>query len=176
MITLRESVPTEALLKAWGDPEPKDKDGVSYFQRGDRAYYLPDADPPGTVIVAGPAELIADEVIPAAGVPPALGRDMEALLAASDADRDLTVLASPSVLYTGGRAWLAGDTLRVRASLDWFLSGNEPDVPAAADGAIPAAPPVEGRTIDLSSHGMPQAVLCTRPSDRDRLIRGAAHR
>ena len=150
----------ETLLKTWGDPEPREKDGVKFFQKGDRAYYLPEAALPLSIVVIGPAEVIVDEVIPAGGNPPPLGREMEALLAASDADRLLTVLAAPSVLATGGRAWLPGNAARLRGPLEWFFSGNGPDAVADQDAAAGRERDTAS-SIDLSSHGWPKAVLAS---------------
>jgi hypothetical protein len=158
---LSDAANEEALLTAWGNPEPKEKEGVSYFQNPDRAFYLPASDG-GRTIVLGPTELIVDEVIPAGGAPPPLSREMDSLLAASDADRDLTALAAPSVLSTGGRGWLPGNTSRLRAPLEWFLSGSEFDTATAAHSGQTAAPASrELRSIDLSSQGMPKAVLAS---------------
>jgi len=151
----------ETLLKAWGEPEAKARDGASYFQKGDRAFYLPVTDPPHRTIVIGPADLIAEEVIPAAGAPPPLRREIEALAATSDADRDLTILAAPSVLLTGGERWLSGPAGRLLAPLKWFLSGGDAGAIEDATRGASAAQPAAPRTIDLAAQGLPKAVLAS---------------
>ena len=161
VVALREPVAEEAFFKSLRGYEVQERDGVKFHQAQDRAVYIPAADS-GRTIVIGPADLVADEVIPAAGAAPVLRREMEVLLAASDADRDLTVLAAPTVLFTGGREWLPGNSGRLRSALDWFLSGNEPEAhsPAAQTEAT-GARRIDARSVDLSSHGLPKAVLAS---------------
>jgi len=160
VLTRREGASLESLLSAWGNPSAKEKDGVTYYQSGERAFYVPASEPAGSVIVVGPAELLVEEVIPAAGAAPAMSREMEALLALSDADRHLTVLASTSMLLTGGREWFPGAAERARAPLDWFLSGHEPEAAKSDEGTLRNVSGA-GRSVDLSTHGLPQAVLAS---------------
>jgi eukaryotic-like serine/threonine-protein kinase len=158
--TLKEPHDLNALLAKWDQPEAQEKEGVPFYQQGERAFYLPVAGE-GRTIVIGPAELITEEVIPAGNDPPALTRELETLLAASDADRDLTILASPSILLTGSKAWLPGVSARLRLPLEQFLAGNGSATtaePARPDSEAPAAAP---RAIDVSSQGLPKAVLAS---------------
>ena len=161
VITRREPAQVEELLKAWGDPAAQEKDGVTYYRQGDRAFWLPGADAAASVLVIGPADLIAEEVIPAGDAAPVLSRDMEELVATSDRDRDLTILASPGILQTASRDWFPGHASRLRSALDWFLSGNESDATAddRAGESSPKKRAIEARSVDMSSHGLPQAVL-----------------
>ncbi len=161
VLTLREAPTLETLLQAWGDPAAQEKDGATFYKKGERAFWLPATDPPGRIIVIGPADLIAEDVIPSGDNPPALGRDLEELLAASDRDHDLTILASPGLLQTASRDWFPGYAARMRAPLAWFLSGSEAEVVAETTAAPETARAMETRAIDMSSQGLPQAVLAS---------------
>jgi serine/threonine protein kinase len=159
--TLADPVAEEEVVKSFGNYEVHERDGVKFHQAGERALYIPAAES-GRTIVIGPANLVADEVIPAAGAPPVLRREMEVLLAATDADRDLTILAAPTVLFTGGQEWLPGNTGRLRSALDWFLSGAEPDARSPQPRAeSPAGRSAEARSADLSTHGLPKAIMAS---------------
>ncbi|HEY1603206.1 MAG TPA: serine/threonine-protein kinase, partial [Pirellulales bacterium] len=158
--TLKEPHDLDALLAKWGQPESQEKEGISFYSQGAKAYYLPAAGE-GRTIVIGPTELITEEVIPAGHDTPALTRELETLLAASDGDRDLTILASPSILLTGSKAWLPGVAGRLRVPLELFLAGDRP-----ADAAEPTRPDstastVAPRAIDVSSQGLPKAILAS---------------
>ena len=72
----------ESLPKAWGDVQQAEREGVPYFQAGDRAYFVPQQDENRTIVV-GPAALITEDIVPAAGEAHPLGQDMEDLLAAA---------------------------------------------------------------------------------------------
>ncbi|HVU86346.1 MAG TPA: protein kinase [Pirellulales bacterium] len=164
VITRHEPATADELLKAWGNPAAQEKDGVTFYREKDRAFWLPgEADAAGKTLVIGPADLIVEEVIPAGDAAPALSRDLEELLATSDRDRDLTILASPGILQTASGEWFPGNTSRLRGALDWFLSGHESDVtagerPAESSSQDPAA---GARSMDMSSHGLPQSVLAS---------------
>ncbi|MBI2824956.1 MAG: protein kinase [Planctomycetia bacterium] len=159
VVHLREPAAEESLLTAWGSPQPKEQQGVKFHAKGDRAYFLP-AAAAGRTIVIGPADVIATDIIPAADAAPALRREMELLLATSDGDRHLTILAAPNVLSTGGDAWWPGTLARLRTALDWLLSGHDPGA-AAAGKPSPDGAAAEQREVDLSSQGMPKAVLAS---------------
>jgi serine/threonine protein kinase len=161
VIIRREPVAADELLNAWGHPSAQEKDGVTFYRQDERAYWLPGGDAAGKVLVIGPADLIADDVIPAGDTAPAMSRDLEELLATSDRERDLTILASPGILQTASRDWFPGHAARLRGALDWFLSGHEVDATtddhaAGSSGTMPA---VNTRGVDTSSHGLPPSVL-----------------
>lgn len=163
VITRREPGAADELLKAWGNPSAQEKDGVTFYRQDERAYWLPGGDAAGKVLVIGPADLIADDVIPAGDTAPAMSRDLEELLAASDRDRDLTILASPGILQTASRDWFPGHAARLRGALDWFLSGHEVDASSDdhATGSSGTMPAVNTRGVDTSSHGLPPSVLAS---------------
>ncbi len=83
------------------------------------AVYLP-AEAQGSTVVFGPAAAI-EEVIRAAGAAPPLRREMEALLADSDAARHVTILLAPSFLQSDGKALLSGVAAKLSEPLDWFF-------------------------------------------------------
>ncbi|HEY4311396.1 MAG TPA: serine/threonine-protein kinase [Pirellulales bacterium] len=171
VISLREPPESiETLLKAWGDPSAVENDGITIYKKGDLGFWFPDADTPGKTIVIGPAELIKDEVIPAGENPPALSREMEDLAALSDRDRDITILASPGILHTGSTDWFPGIGSRLRAPLDWFLSGHEADGETPAKDLAPATSTAGARSIDMSTHGLPQAALVSAHLSGDDLF------
>ncbi|MEM1305699.1 MAG: hypothetical protein AAGG46_12430, partial [Planctomycetota bacterium] len=87
---------------------------------GDWCYYSPPrtdtaADPGGRVVIAKRPAL--HEVLDAGGAPPPLRREMEQIVAASDADRHASLLVAPSFLFTSGRSLFLGDTAALRSPL-----------------------------------------------------------
>jgi hypothetical protein len=86
------------------------------------AYYLPDNDD-DTLLVAAPVEIV-EEIIDLNGSAPPLRRDVERLLAHTDADRHVTVLCAPSALFSEGRTLFTGPLETLKAPLYWFL-GDE---------------------------------------------------
>ena len=136
-----KTAPVEAeLLTAWGNPQAKESEGKKYFQQGETAYYIPAAGA-GRKIVIAPATLMVEEILPAGADPPALRREMEILLRASDEDRLVTLLAAPSLLMTGGAEWFPGSAARARWPIDWFLAGDSEDraAPLLPSGKAPRA-------------------------------------
>jgi hypothetical protein len=75
------------------------------------------------VLVAAPEDAIAD-VIDLAGQTPPLRRDIERLVARTDADRQITILFAPNSLFSEGRSLFSGQASRLRDPLFWFL-GDE---------------------------------------------------
>lgn len=102
--------------------------GETGHQRGDRwqidtrAYYRPQsADGPSLVVAASN---VMDEMIAGLGEPPALRREMARLLAQTDADRHVTLLVAPGVLFGEGRDLWAGHLAGLRRPLDWLLGDS----------------------------------------------------
>ena len=96
--------------------------GQQYGIAGELAYYFPEPPDADRAVIV-PKELISD-IIDLAGEPPPLRRDMERLLAHTDADRIVTILFAPNALFgEGGGGW-TGEMARLRESLFWFL-GDE---------------------------------------------------
>ena len=96
--------------------------GKRYGINDDLAYYFPSVTDADRRVVV-PKSLIA-EIIDLNGDPPPLRRDMERLLAHTDADRIVTILFSPNSLFGEGGGTFAGEMARLRESLFWFL-GDE---------------------------------------------------
>jgi hypothetical protein len=91
----------------------------TYLVIGHDAYYLPRA----TTLVIAPTETIAD-IIDLSGEPPPLRRDMERLLRHTDADRHVTILFTPTWLFSEGQSMFTGQMAGLREPLFWFL-GDE---------------------------------------------------
>lgn len=77
----------------------------------------------GPLLVAGSAESI-DEIKQLGGQAPPLRREVEKLLALTDADRHLTLVVAPGVLFGEGRDLFAGPLAKLREALFSFL-GDE---------------------------------------------------
>ncbi len=99
----------------------KSHNGQSYRLADGRAYYLLNDD--DTLLVVAPESSIAD-IIDLAGDPPLLRRDVERLLAHTDADRHVTVIFAPNFLFSDGRRLFDGQMAGLRDPLFWFL-GDE---------------------------------------------------
>ncbi|MEX0712931.1 MAG: protein kinase [Pirellulales bacterium] len=93
-------VPRQELLAAWGNPSAEQTGGRTIYVRDQRAYYIP-GDPEDRLLVVAPRREI--EAIVAAGRrAPALRRELEILLEASDRQRHFTLAFAPSFVFTGG--------------------------------------------------------------------------
>ncbi|HEX5472631.1 MAG TPA: hypothetical protein VFW73_12135, partial [Lacipirellulaceae bacterium] len=64
------------------------------------------------------------DIIDLAGSAPPLRRDIERLIAHTDADRDVTIIAAPNSLFSEGQSIFAGELSGLRRPLFWFL-GDE---------------------------------------------------
>ncbi len=117
-----KSVSRDALLAKIPGAAEKKHDGKTYWVANERAYYLPSAGN-GKVLVVAPADAITD-VIDLAGNSPPLRRDIERLLAHTDADRHATIIVAPNSLFNEGRSIFTGELAGLRGPLFWFL-GDE---------------------------------------------------
>jgi len=94
----------------------------SYGIKGELAYYFPDSPRNDRVVVA-PKTAITD-ILDLGGEPPPLRRDMERLLAHTDADRLVTMVFTSNALFGEGSSISTNPLSRLRQSLFWFL-GDE---------------------------------------------------
>ena len=97
VVHLREGVPEDVLVKAWGSPATGPEPDRRLFERRGRAWYLPRKDDTRTVVV-GPAGEVR-QVAASGDAPPALQRELEELLAASDEQRHVTILFAPFLVH-----------------------------------------------------------------------------
>jgi hypothetical protein len=112
----------EHLAAKLSDARKETYHGVNYRLTNQWAYWVPESHDGKLLVAAAPERM--KEIIDLAGSPPPLRRDMERLLASTDADRHLTVLLAPNALFSEGRS-LWNDELRaLRSPLFWFL-GDE---------------------------------------------------
>ena len=116
--------PTAAqhLTSELPDAIKKSHGAATYWLADEWAYYVPDSNDERFLVVA-PPELIT-EIIDLEGSPPPLRRDMERLLAHTDADRHFTLLVAPNFLFSEGQGMFSGQMARLRGPLFWFL-GDE---------------------------------------------------
>lgn len=112
----------EWLREASFEEEGGEHRGRHFGIVGPLAYYFPDP-PHADRCVVVPKSLIGD-VIDLNGNPPPLRRDMERLLAHTDADRIVTVLFIPNALFSHGESIFQGEFAQLRDPLFWFL-GDE---------------------------------------------------
>lgn len=115
-------IPAEALSKHLENATKKEVDDKTYWLAGDRAYYAP-ASANGNVLVIAPPDAIED-IISLAGSPPPLRRDIERLLAHTDADRQATFIFAPNALFSEGQTIFSGEMAGLRQPLFAFL-GDE---------------------------------------------------
>ena len=124
-VTLVASIDDAAarqVVEQLADAMPEDHEGQIYHVVGEQAYYFPTAQKNGKVLVV-PADTIPD-IIDLAGDPPPLRRDIERLLAHTDADRHVTIIVAPNTLFSEGQTMFAGGMAGLRDPLFWFL-GDE---------------------------------------------------
>jgi hypothetical protein len=86
----------------------------------DKQAWLVRASAGSTSIVVAPEELIHD-IIELHGSPPPLRRDIERLLAHTDADRPVTIVVAPNFLFGDGQRMFSGEMTPLREPLFWFL-------------------------------------------------------
>jgi hypothetical protein len=109
----------DALLTKLSGATPHGVGERKYWVADERAYYLP-ADQEGRVLVVAPPILMGD-IVQLAGATPPLRRDVERLLALTDADRQLTIVVAPNFLFSEGQGMFSGEMARLRGPLFWFL-------------------------------------------------------
>ena len=112
----------ESLLAKLPGATEKEHGGKKYWLADDRAYYLP-SGAENNVLVVAPEDAIHD-IIDLAGQTPPLRRDIERLIAHTDADRQLTIVFAPNSLFSEGQSIFSGEMARLRDPLFWFL-GDE---------------------------------------------------
>lgn len=112
-----------ALLAAWKNPTPVEKEGQTYYTRGRWAYYVPAEGEQRVFAATSPANM--PELIKLAPHTPPLRREMEEMLADTDAARQVTLLFAPNYLFSDGKdAIFAGPLANLRKPLGEFL-GDE---------------------------------------------------
>ncbi len=127
VIQMRAQQSIASGARHWANRTPTQHEGETYYlsEKGASqggAVYLP-AEAQGSTVVFGPAAAI-EEVIRAAGAAPPLRRELEALLADSDAARHVTILLAPSFLRYDGKALLSGTAAKLGEPLDWFFGDH----------------------------------------------------
>jgi hypothetical protein len=93
-----------------------------YLVANEFAYWRPKRADGRVLVIASPAAI--NDIIDLAGEPPPLRRDMERLLAHSDASRHATLLFAPSILIGEGATLFVGEAAPLRDALSWFLGDN----------------------------------------------------
>jgi hypothetical protein len=134
VIHLKTAATEETLVKAWGDPAPEQAEDATYYVKEDKAYFLPAAGK-GKVIVVAPKEEMPDLLMLKGSPPPLARRELDVLMQATDADRQLTILFSPQFLASGGKALLAGGLERAQTAMNWLFTGY--GLPAVGETTMP---------------------------------------
>ena len=117
VVLLAPSVTAEAWTERLSNRTPGEHAGKHYFQAGGWAYYLPESEAGRLVVVASAAQI--DELIDAGA--PRLTKEMERLLADTDAKRHFTLLGEPFSLFNGGQTIFVGQLQRLAEPLRRFL-------------------------------------------------------
>jgi hypothetical protein len=119
---IRGATAAEYLASAFPNATKKNLDSKEYWLVDNRAYYLP-AGADDKLLVVSSEAAIAD-IIDLAGSTPPLRRDIERLLAHTDASRHVTILFAPSFLFGEGASLFSGEAAGLRDPLFWFLGDN----------------------------------------------------
>jgi serine/threonine protein kinase len=127
VVHLKEPVPQETLLKAWGDPTAEKVDDKTFYQKQDLAYYVPKSRS-GRVISIAPTVEMRD-VVASDGQAALLPLHVERLLHQSDSDRLLTAIVGPGLMSTAGKGLFSGIAARLKEPVEWFLTGADPASP-----------------------------------------------
>jgi hypothetical protein len=112
---------TEYVQSEFPSASKQSHNGRDYWLHGERAYFVPTADGM-TLVVTSPSAI--GDIIDLAGSAPPLRRDVERLLAHTDADRHVTIMFTPNSLFSEGRGMFQGEMAGMRQPLFWFL-GDE---------------------------------------------------
>ncbi|HVC97363.1 MAG TPA: protein kinase [Pirellulales bacterium] len=114
-----DELTADDVTQSWGDIQTEEVEKTSVYVQGERAFFLP-AKGKGKVLAIAPAVELRD-VVKDGDEPPALRREMEVLLASSDAERHLTLVMAPNFPFTGGKALFTEQGARLQSPLDGFL-------------------------------------------------------
>ncbi|MEZ6073885.1 MAG: hypothetical protein R3C10_27285 [Pirellulales bacterium] len=111
---------------AWRAEGEATQAGADVFVRGDLRLWLPDAatgdDRHRVAVVAGPA--VMDEIVGSGGAFTAVSRELAALLAETDSDRQFTLVVVPQFLQAGGRGLMSDEAAALRELLDRGLGDD----------------------------------------------------
>jgi hypothetical protein len=113
---------TKAFEALSSSAKPESYEEQNYLLLGDRAYWQPKSAEGHVLVVV--SKSATNDVIDLAGSPPPLRRDVERLLAHTDASRQVTLLLTPSFLFGEGAGIFTGQFAPLHDSLFWFL-GDE---------------------------------------------------
>jgi hypothetical protein len=141
VVHVKDPVPEQTLLKAWGDPAAEKLEDKTFFQKQDMAYYVPKSRQGHVIVVAPPVEMKV--VVASDGQAVLLPLDVERLLHLSDGDRMLTAVIGPGLLTTPGKGLFSGPAARLKEPVDWFLTGADP---------ASSTPTAEPRAVLFSCH------------------------
>ncbi len=119
VVRTKAAIDAAQIASKFPEGEKRDQSGQEVWVSGDRAYYVP-SDGDGHTFVAAPAAAIG-EIIDLGNNPPPLRRDVERLLAHTDADRQATLIVAPGFLFGDGSTIFSGEMARLRGPLFWFL-------------------------------------------------------
>ena len=111
----------ERLAAKLPDAVEKTHQGIQYLVSQDWAYYTPAADE--KLLIVAPAASIT-EIIDLRGEPPPLRREVDRVLAHTDADRHFTMIVAPNFLFSEGQGVFTGQLAPLRDPLFRFL-GDE---------------------------------------------------
>ena len=130
-----ESVSRDELLAGWGNPQAEQIERETIWVGKNAAYYLPETGQRQTLVIAPPDEM--REIAQSGGQPPALRREIEALVETSDAARHGTLLFAPNFTFTGAKSLFTEQGAKLQEPLDAFLvmenSDGAPELPKAAE-------------------------------------------
>jgi hypothetical protein len=127
------------LVEAWDETDlaKRISDGSTigsgdlYRAVGDYVYLLPKTSSGRTLVVC-PAQL-ADELIASGGEAPQVVRDLEGLIAQTDADRAATIVLAPRFLDASGSQLLSDAATSLRDALRWLVGADATAVALSAD-------------------------------------------
>jgi serine/threonine-protein kinase len=120
-ILLTEPLDQAKFAESLGNPAPQEVAEQTYYVREKYAYYLPKSEA-GRVAVAVPAREIKDIIETTDVMIPV--QQMESLLRKdSDSTRHFTFACSDNFFGLDGRALFEGNGARLKAPIDWLLTG-----------------------------------------------------